>query len=64
MNNKQTIKELKEELDQLINEVQNADPEQIEESGIKLKRASEIITLIEEKLKFSEVEIKEIDSAS
>lgn len=55
-----TIKELKDELDQLLIAVQDADPEEIEESGVKLKRASEIIAVIEDKLKFSEVEIKEI----
>lgn len=55
-----TIKQLKDELDKLLAEVQDANPEEIEESSLKLKRASEIIVLIENKLKFSEVEIKEI----
>jgi hypothetical protein len=55
-----TVKQLKDELDKLLAEVQDANPEEIEESSLKLKRASEIIVLIENKLKFSEVEIKEI----
>jgi hypothetical protein len=55
-----TVKQLKDELDKLLAEVQDANPEEIEESSLKLKRASEIIILIENKLKFSEVEIKEI----
>lgn len=55
-----TIKQLKDELDKLLAEIQDANPEEIEESSLKLKRASEIIVLIENKLKFSEVEIKEI----
>ncbi|MFZ1522609.1 MAG: hypothetical protein WAS94_01150 [Candidatus Saccharimonadales bacterium] len=55
-----TVKQLKDELDKLLAEVQDANPEKIEESSLKLKRASEIIILIENKLKFSEVEIKEI----
>ena len=55
-----TVKQLKDELDKLLAEVQDANPEGIEESSLKLKRASGIIVLIENKLKFSEVEIKEI----
>ena len=55
-----TVKQLKDELDKLLAEVQDANPEEIEESSLKLKRASEIIILIENKLKFSEVEIREI----
>lgn len=55
-----TVKQLKDELDKLLAEVQDANPEEIEESSLKLKRASGIIVLIENKLKFSEVEIKEI----
>ncbi|HMS31683.1 MAG TPA: hypothetical protein PKA29_00185 [Candidatus Saccharibacteria bacterium] len=55
-----TVKQLKDELDKLLAEVQDANPEEIEESSLKLKRASGIIVLIENKLKFSEVEIREI----
>ncbi len=60
MNSKKTIKQLKDELDQLLAQVENAEPEEIESSTSKLKRATEIIDQIEKKLKFSEVEINNV----
>jgi hypothetical protein len=60
MSNKKTIKQLKDELDQLLAQVENAEPEEIESSSTKLKRATEIVSEIEQKLKFSEVEIRRV----
>ena len=58
MSNKKTIKQLKDELDQLLAQVENAEPVEIDISSPKLKRATEIVFEIEQKLKFSEVEIE------
>ncbi len=60
MSDKKTIKQLKDELDQLLAQVENAEPEEIESSSTKLKRATEIVSEIEQKLKFSEVEINDV----
>ena len=45
---------------QLLAQVENAEPEEIESSSTKLKRATEIVSEIEQKLKFSEVEINDV----
>lgn len=55
-----TIRQLKEQLDQLLGEVESADAEDIEESTLKLKQAKELISEIEKMLKFSEVEVDEL----
>jgi ribosomal protein S3 len=55
-----TIKQLKDELDQLLNQIDEAEAEEIESSTLKLKQAKEIISQIEKRLKFSEVELSEL----
>lgn len=55
-----TIKQLKDQLDQLISEINSAEPDEIESSKLKLKEAKEIISRIEKRLKFSEVEVSEL----
>ena len=55
-----SIKQLKEQLDQLLSEVDSAPPEDIEQSALKLKQAKQIIADIEKRLKFSEVQINEL----
>lgn len=55
-----TIKQLKDELDELLNQIDGAEAEEIESSTLRLKQAQEIISKIEKKLKFSEVELSEL----
>lgn len=55
-----SIRQLKEQLDQLLSEVESAEPEEIENSTLKLKQAKDIIAEIEKRLKFSEVQVDEL----
>jgi polyhydroxyalkanoate synthesis regulator phasin len=54
-----TIKQMKTRLDQLLDEINEANPEDIESSTTKLKEAKQLIAQIENQLKFSEVEISD-----
>lgn len=58
--NQKTIKQLKDDLDQLLEQIAEAEPDQLESSTFKLKEAKQIIAEIEKRLKFSEVQISEL----